>query len=110
MPLFEHREQAYEAKFAHDEELRFKVMVRRSRLFAGWVAQQLKLSGDQAEAYVRNVTEDFFQPGGQRDLVDAALAELAAAGSTLTRAEIAVAFEGFDRVAKQEIVAEQAQG
>jgi hypothetical protein len=110
MSLFEHREQAYEAKFAHDEELRFKAMVRRSRLFADWVARQLKLSGDQAEAYVRDTTEASFQPGGQHDLVDTALADLAAAGSTLTRPEIAVAFEGFDRVAKQEIIAEQAQG
>ncbi len=110
MPLFEQREHAYEAKFVHDEELRFKAMVRRSRLFAVWVAQQLKLSGDHADAYIRNVTEASFQPGGQHDLVDTALADLAASGSTLTRPEIAVAFEGFDRVAKREIIAEQAQG
>ncbi len=108
MTSFNEREQAFEAKFAHDEELRFKMIVRRSRLFAGWVAQQLNLGGAQAAAYVQRSTDAVFQQGGQQNPVDTALADLAAAGSGLTRPEIAVAFENFERIAKQEVAAEHA--
>ena len=107
MSLFDQREQAYEAKFVHDEELRFKLLARRGQLFASWVAQQKKLSGDEAEAYVRSITESLFQPGGQHDLIDKAMADLAASGCTLTRPEVVIALEKFERIAKQEIVAEQ---
>ena len=107
MSLFSEREQALEAKFAHDEELRFKMMVRRSRLFADWVAQQLALTGAAATDYAGRMTEALFRPGGQYDLVGQALADLTAVGSAVTRAEIAVAFERCERVAKQQIVAEQ---
>ena len=38
---FRERETQFEAKFAHDEELRFKAIAHRNRLFAGWVAEQM---------------------------------------------------------------------
>jgi hypothetical protein len=46
---FDERERAFEAKFAHDEELRFLVVARRDKLFAHWAAERLGLS-DQASA------------------------------------------------------------
>lgn len=49
MTTFQDRERAFEAKFSHDEEFRFLVLARRDKLFAKWVAGQLRLSG-QAEA------------------------------------------------------------
>ena len=85
------------------------MVVRRGRLFGAWVAPQLKLSGAQAEAYVHGITEALFQPGGQHDLVDKALADLAVSGTALSRPEVTVAFEGFERLARQEVAAEQAR-
>jgi hypothetical protein len=56
MPVtFHDREQAFEAKFAHDEEFRFLVLARRDKLFARWAAATLKLSGEAAEALVKTV-------------------------------------------------------
>jgi len=46
MTTFQEREQAFEAKFAHDEEFRFLVTARRDKLFAQWVAERLHLSGE----------------------------------------------------------------
>lgn len=43
MPTFEDRERGFEAKYAHDEDLRFRVIARRDRLFAQQVAAQLGL-------------------------------------------------------------------
>ncbi len=45
MMTFQDRERAFEAKFAHDEEFRFRVTARRDRLLAQWVVEQLHLSG-----------------------------------------------------------------
>ena len=46
MPMtFEDREHAFEAKFAHDQELRFLAIARRDKMFALWIAEQLGASG-----------------------------------------------------------------
>jgi hypothetical protein len=55
MGEFEEREQGYEAKFAHEQELMFKARARRDALAARWVAGQLGLSGAEAEAYVQSL-------------------------------------------------------
>ena len=49
LTTFQEREQAFEAKYAHDEEFRFLVTARRDKLFAQWAAERLGLSG-QAKA------------------------------------------------------------
>ncbi len=49
MTTFQEREQAFEAKFAHDEEFRFLVTARRDKLFAQWAAARFQLS-DQDKA------------------------------------------------------------
>ena len=56
MPLtFRDREQAFEAKFAHDEEFRFLACARRDKMFARWAANKLRLSNEAAEALVKEV-------------------------------------------------------
>jgi hypothetical protein len=56
MPIsFQDREQAFEAKFAHDEEFRFLAVARRDKLFARWAADRLHLAGEAAEAVVKDV-------------------------------------------------------
>jgi hypothetical protein len=52
---FHEREQGFEAKFAHDEELRFRVTARRDKLFARWVATTLRLSSETREDLIRSV-------------------------------------------------------
>lgn len=49
------REQSYEAKFAHDEELRFRIKARRDKLFARWAAAELGLSDAETEGLVKSV-------------------------------------------------------
>jgi len=64
MTTFDKREDAFEKKFAHDAELRFKAEARRNRLVGTWAAGLLGKRGADADAYVRSVIEaDFEQPG-----------------------------------------------
>jgi hypothetical protein len=51
MTTFDKREQGFEAKFAHDEELMFKAMARSNKLLGNWAAAVLGLSGDAATSY-----------------------------------------------------------
>jgi hypothetical protein len=51
MTTFDKREQGFEAKFAHDEELMFKAMARTNKLLGNWAAAQLGLTGEAAADY-----------------------------------------------------------
>lgn len=64
MSEFDKREEGFEKKFAHDEELRFKAMARRNKLLGLWAAEKLGLSGPEAAAYAKEVVmADFEEPG-----------------------------------------------
>ena len=59
MTTFDKREQGFEAKFIHDEELRFKAMARCNKMLGNWAAAQLGLTDDAAVAYANGlVTAD----------------------------------------------------
>jgi hypothetical protein len=55
MTTFDKREQGFEAKFIHDEELRFKAMARCNKMLGNWAAGQLGLTGDAALAYANEL-------------------------------------------------------
>lgn len=66
MAGFDKREKSYEAKFAHDQETNFKINARRNKLLGLWAAEQLGLSGGDAEAYAKEVVKsDFAEPGDE---------------------------------------------
>jgi hypothetical protein len=55
MTGFDKREESFEKKFAHDEELRFKAVARRDKLLGLWAAELLGLTGAAAETYAKDV-------------------------------------------------------
>jgi hypothetical protein len=55
MTTFDKREEGFEKKFAHDEELKFKATARRNRMLGQWAAEKLGLAGAEAEAYAKAV-------------------------------------------------------
>jgi len=66
MSTFDKREQGFENKFAHDEELRFKANARRNKLLGLWAAELLGFSGEKAEEYAKEVVRaDFEEPGDE---------------------------------------------
>ncbi len=77
MSTFDDRERSYEAKFALDEELRFKAEVRRNRLLGEWAAGLLGKSGDEAASYVKSVIASDFEEPGDDDILRKLTADLA---------------------------------
>jgi hypothetical protein len=66
MTTFDKREEGFEKKFAHDEELKFKAMARRNKLLGMWAAEKLGITGPAAEAYAKEVVAaDFEEPGDE---------------------------------------------
>ena len=66
MSTFDKREEGFESKFAHDEELRFKANARRNKLLGLWAAEALGLEGDAAQEYAKEVVRaDFEEPGDE---------------------------------------------
>lgn len=68
MTTFDNRDNAFENKFAHDEELRFKATARRNRLLGLWAAEKLGLSGDAAAEYAQSVVRADFEEAGEDDV------------------------------------------
>jgi hypothetical protein len=58
MTTFDKREQGFEAKFIHDEELRFKVTARCNKMLGNWAAAHLGLTGEAAVAYANGLVTD----------------------------------------------------
>ncbi|MBV2361091.1 DUF1476 domain-containing protein [Thalassococcus sp. CAU 1522] len=69
MTTFDDRESAFENKFAHDEEMKFKAEARRNKLLGLWAAELLGKSGDDAAAYAREVVKADFEEAGHEDVV-----------------------------------------
>jgi hypothetical protein len=63
MTTFDKREETFEEKFAHDEELRFKATARRNKLLGLWAAEKLGLTGAEAEAYAKDLVLVEFAEG-----------------------------------------------
>jgi hypothetical protein len=74
------RKDAFEKKFAHDEELAFKAAARRNKLLGLWAAEKLGKSGAEAEAYAKSVVMADFEEAGDDDVFRKVSADLAAAG------------------------------
>lgn len=73
--IFDDREKQFEAKYKHDQELRFKVTVRRNKLLGLWVAKEFGLKGAEADAYAKSVVEADFEKAGDEDVVGKVLAD-----------------------------------
>ena len=68
MTTFDKREEGFEAKFAHDEELMFKANARRNKLLGLWAAEKLGLSGAEADAYAQEVVKADLAKSGNDDV------------------------------------------
>jgi hypothetical protein len=80
MTSFDKREEGFEKKFAHDEELRFKANARRNKLLGLWAAEKLGKTGADAEAYAKSVVTADFEEAGDDDVFRKVRADFDAAG------------------------------
>ena len=69
MSTFDDRENAFENKYAHDQEMQFRAEARRNKLLGLWAAELLGKTGADADAYAREVVKADFEEAGHEDVV-----------------------------------------
>ena len=101
MTTFDKREQAFEAKFMHDEELRFKATARCNKLMGNWAAAQLGLTGDAAESYANELVIENLATQTSEDTLRRVSRDLASKG--ISEEEVARRMQEFLLVALQQL-------
>ena len=76
MTTFDDRENAFEAKFAHDSDMQFRAEARRNKLLGLWAAGLMGKSGDDAAEYAIEVVSADFEEAGDEDVVRKVAADL----------------------------------
>ncbi len=104
MTTFNEREKAFEDKYKHDQELQFKVEVRRNKLLGLWVAEHLGLAGDEAQAYAKEVVAADFEEPGDADLVRKILGDLGAKGIEMSENRLREKMTELVPVAKEQVM------
>jgi hypothetical protein len=103
MTTFDKREDDFEKRFAHDEELRFKAISRRNKLLGLWAAEKLGLKDAAADAYVKDVIAAEFGPGGDEDVLRKIRQDFDAKGVGLSDHQIRRTMEEFLAKAVEQI-------
>lgn len=101
---FDERKKAFEDKWAHDEELRFKVEARRSKLVGLWAAGEMGLSGAEADAYARSLVEADMAEAGAEDVYKKIRADFAAKGIARSEHLIRGKMDELLDLAKEQII------
>ena len=108
MSQFEDRERAFEAKFARDEEMQFRIIARRNKLLGQWAATKMGLTEAEADSYAKDVIRADFEEAGDEDVIRKVLGDLTAAGVETSDAEIRQTLEHKTAEAKRQLI--EAQG
>ena len=108
MTQFDDRERAFETKYAHDEEMKFRVIARRNKLLGEWAARKLGLSQEETDSYAKDVIRADFEDAGDGDVIRKVLGDLTAAGIETDESEIRQTLEHKTVEAKRQIM--EAQG
>ena len=88
MTTFDDREKAFEKKFAHDADLKFKAEARRNKMLAEWAGAKLGITGAALEDYIRAVRKADLAEAGDNDVFRKVKADLAAKGVAVADADI----------------------
>ncbi len=70
MPSLSDTERAYEAKYSNDMEANFKAVMRRNKLIGLWAAEEMKITGADADVYAKEVIESDFIKAGHDDVIE----------------------------------------
>ena len=103
MSTFDDRESAFENKFAHDAETKFKAEARRNKLLGLWAAELMGKTGEAAEEYAKEVIRADFEEAGDEDVYRKLAGDL---GAKADEATIREKMAELSAVAKEQIMNE----
>lgn len=107
MTSFDDRERAFENKFAHDAELRFKAEMRRNKLLGLWAAELMGMAADEAQAYAKEVIRSDLAEVGDEDVFRKLRGDFDKFGVDITDHRIRKAMEEKLDEAQRQIMSEK---
>lgn len=107
MSTFDDREKAFESKFAHDQDMAFRVVARRNRLVGQWAAAKMGLTPAETDAYAKSVVQADFEEAGDEDVVRKLLGDLIAAGVETSDEEVRAALSDQTVEARRQLMEAQ---
>ena len=102
MTTFDDREKAFEDKYKYDQDLQFRVEVRRNKLLGLWAAELL--GKDDAEAYAKEVVSADFEEPGDADLVRKILGDMQDAGVEMAEHRLRKQMDECLAAAKEQVM------
>ena len=76
MTTFDERERAFESKFALDQEVEFRAVMRRNRLLSEWAGELLGRDAISTAAYIQDLVRADLQENGDQDVLRKLTADL----------------------------------
>ena len=104
MTSFDERERAFETKFAHDEEMKFRITARRNRLLGQWAARRMGLTEAEAESYAKDVVLSDCEEAGDHDVIRKVLGDLTSAGVDCDEDQVRDALRNKEIEARRQII------
>ena len=106
MTTFDDRERAFEAKFAHDQEMDFKAAARRNRLLGLWAAELMGLQGKHLEDYAKAVVRSDFEQPGEEDVLRKVFEDLKGAGVSVSEGDVRLKMAELLAFAREQLKSE----
>lgn len=103
MNTFQDRENAFENKYAHDAEMKFKAEARRNKLLGLWAAGLMGKSDDDAAEYAKEVIRSDFEEAGDEDVYRKLSGDL---GDLASEDDIRAKMTEMSALAKEQIMNE----
>lgn len=103
MSTFDKREESFEKRFAHDEELQFRAEARRNKLLGLWAAEKLGKSGAEAQSYADALVAAEVTPNADEAVVTKILSDFKSAGVDQSEHQIRRTMDEFLAQAKSEV-------
>lgn len=104
MTTFDDRERGFETKFAHDQEMVFRVTARRNRLVGVWAAELMGLTAEETDAYAKAVVQADFEEAGDEDVIRKLLGDLVSAGVDIDEGRIRAVLEDKTVEARRQLL------
>ena len=104
MTTFDDRENASENKFAHDQDMAFRVTARRNKLIGQWAAQKMGLTAEETDSYAKSVVQADFEEAGDEDVIRKLLGDLIAAGVDTSEEDVRAAMSDLMVEARRQLM------
>ena len=103
MKGFDKRKKDAEARYQRDQELAFKANARRNKLLGLWAAEQMGISGDDANAYAKEVVVADFDRPGDNDVLEKVLKDLTDKGIDIAGHTVRKEMNRLMEVAREQV-------